>query len=515
MRAKETFKHPLLALGLFIILGLMILVGRHKFGFHMDEIYSYGLANSYFKPFPNATNVWLRGQDYLDYLTTSLDHRFNYDAVYWNQTQDVHPPLYYWILHTISSFFPGSWSPWLGLSVNYLAHLATSYLLYRLAKYYGLTPFQGLALMLAWGLSVGGLSAAHFIRMYSLFGLWVLASWWLMIRLYEQPQQVKRQLALLLNVLAGCLTHYYYWIFAGIMYGIFCLKALKRSLRSCLHIAWTGLGGLGLAILIFPASLRQLLASNRGQEAWYFLETATWGHHLGAFLDFIQTDLLGGLAWWVLILVMGASLLVIGCRSPYKQQKLSQLFDLFVLIVAYLFIVQLISNYQTARYIYPIYPLIILLVGLTLFWALKILLEEQLSQLLIMVLVISLLIMGFTHKTVDYLYTERQALTAVSQAHQGQPSLILSDQSWKITGIVDQVTRANKVYPALRDSFSSKDKQAFLEGLQEGDCLIYLLGQPKARKDWLNWLQEQFPDYEFFDQYQDKQIQALAAKLKK
>ena len=59
-------------------------------------------------------------------------HRFDYASVYYNQTQDVHPPLFYFLLHTVCSLFPGSFTKWTGLGMNFVLLGGTLAALYAL-----------------------------------------------------------------------------------------------------------------------------------------------------------------------------------------------------------------------------------------------------------------------------------------------------------------------------------------------------------------------------------------------
>ena len=55
----------------------------------------------------NQKTSWLSGQYFADYLAVEEGTGFNYGSVYMNQRADVHPPLYYILLHTVSSFLKG------------------------------------------------------------------------------------------------------------------------------------------------------------------------------------------------------------------------------------------------------------------------------------------------------------------------------------------------------------------------------------------------------------------------
>lgn len=63
-------------------------------------------------------NRWLSPDFWNSALTVQQEYAFNYKSVFYNQAQDVHPPLYYVIIHTISSFFPGTYSKWFAIIPN-------------------------------------------------------------------------------------------------------------------------------------------------------------------------------------------------------------------------------------------------------------------------------------------------------------------------------------------------------------------------------------------------------------
>ena len=126
---KSKSKIPYLLLILIIVLQLLwtgYSFLYRKDGRHSDEIWSYGLANSYYQPFVYQragvhiddcqmediinTEQWITGETFRNYITVQPDQRFAYGSVYSNQTLDHHPPLYYALLHTVCSFFPNQFS---------------------------------------------------------------------------------------------------------------------------------------------------------------------------------------------------------------------------------------------------------------------------------------------------------------------------------------------------------------------------------------------------------------------
>ncbi len=157
-----------------------------KEGFFADELYSYGLSNSNYAPFlswyyngeraysgTSAEHIYSR-EDFMSYVAVQEGQHFDYASVYYNQTQDVHPPVFYFLLHTVCSLFPGSFTKWTGLGLNFALFGGTIAALYAL----GMEIFEGenswkksLFVCALYAFSGEAISNATMIRMYMLLTL--------------------------------------------------------------------------------------------------------------------------------------------------------------------------------------------------------------------------------------------------------------------------------------------------------------------------------------------------------
>ena len=85
--------------------GVFIAVGNLKLGFNVDEIYTFGLSNHQYSESHSLHLSLIDGISYdgeeiwKAYTEVSEDGRFDYSNVFENQTHDVHPPLYYVLIH--------------------------------------------------------------------------------------------------------------------------------------------------------------------------------------------------------------------------------------------------------------------------------------------------------------------------------------------------------------------------------------------------------------------------------
>ncbi len=95
---------------------MMLITIASKKNLHVDEMCSYILSNnvgSINMTFEEGYTYMPAEQVYLDGITVNdVSGIFNFANVWKNQTNDVHPQLYYFILHIICSFNAGKFSVW-------------------------------------------------------------------------------------------------------------------------------------------------------------------------------------------------------------------------------------------------------------------------------------------------------------------------------------------------------------------------------------------------------------------
>ena len=142
---KTLFCWSALVLNIVLVLGFF----QAKNNYHRDEIYSFGHANSTQGSFlvPQVTNAWVKneyqqhiwyrwipGHTFHTWLTVQPDEAFRYKHIVDNLKVDVHPPLFYILLHTVCSFTPDVMSKWQGAALNIPLWLLLLWLLFRLSS---------------------------------------------------------------------------------------------------------------------------------------------------------------------------------------------------------------------------------------------------------------------------------------------------------------------------------------------------------------------------------------------
>lgn len=267
---------------LLLQLGLLLYYGDKKAGFHEDEFYSYYSTNKTAGLFVNDRE-WLERESFFNDFVVLSGEEFRYDVVAMMQSWDVHPPVYYFLLHTVCSLFPGIFSKWLGIAVNLIAFVPCFVLLWYLsfsvvtagvpesgkekAKKRGI--YLAFLTCMFWGFCPAVISGVMFIRMYQWLTLFVLLCACLHIRAMKRGKfGMEFLIPLALTVYLGFLTQYYYIIFHVFMGAGFCFLLLKRKkIKELFCYAITCAAGLGSAILSYPACMAHIFRGYRGTEA--------------------------------------------------------------------------------------------------------------------------------------------------------------------------------------------------------------------------------------------------------
>lgn len=364
-------KEKIFSLSLYCLFVMfMIFVIGNKRNLHVDEAFSYGLANHdgmavnieegyTYQP---ADGIWL------DYMTVNRGERFCYRNVWENQASDVHPPLYYVLLHTICSLFPGHFSMWFAGLINIVFACGTLFFLRKLALLFSDNEKLQRLLSIAFISSAGVLSAVGFLRMYIVAMFWVTALTYILLKRFE-GNGWRFYVALFFCMVCGALTHYYcvlYAVSVSVAYGslLLCRKAWKETGLFCLT---QGLSGI-VAICCFPAMLQHVFSGYRGKEAFGNLEQSLSEQGLGritVYLEKLDEHLFGSIAAYF---VAGAIiwLLVFGVQkfqehlTDDKRVVTDRYFCVIVAEVLYFLVVAFSSAFLSDRYMTPVYAVLFL-----------------------------------------------------------------------------------------------------------------------------------------------------------
>ena len=197
---------------LIINLSVILFHFEQKRGFHSDEQWSYAHANSSIGTFldKEITSYFILTDGIRDrlfskninsslfhnYLTVSSTDVFNYINIFENLAKDVHPPLYYMLLHTISSFFPDTFSKWFAGIINLCAFIFIYFMLFKLSKLMLKDEKLALCVVALYGFSEIGIDTVIFLRMYILQTLFGICLVYQSLRILENNRATNKDLFL-------------------------------------------------------------------------------------------------------------------------------------------------------------------------------------------------------------------------------------------------------------------------------------------------------------------------------
>ena len=254
-----------------------------KSGFHADEYYSY-YSTELTKGLNVPENGWMQHDDYYDEFRVLKGEGFRYGLVKQIQSWDVHPPMYYWVLHTVCSMFPGTFTKWTGLGINLIFHGISLWLIMYLTQLLlmaidnrgstgskqeicgddsksdnssivaigkkkdgdngsgsticnsvrGYLPVIDMAV---WGLSPESISEVVFIRMYAMLTMLILLTLIFHVKQMMRPQTDRLPIKEFVIPVAaltyvGFMTHYYYVVFLffiALFFWIWRIRELRSS----------------------------------------------------------------------------------------------------------------------------------------------------------------------------------------------------------------------------------------------------------------------------------------------
>lgn len=437
---KQIIKLISFILVLAVIIGACLFYSSQKSGMFIDEIYSYGLSNGYYTPFltylraDGLVDATLTRADLLSYIETDETDRFAVGSVYYNQTQDVHPPLYYWLLNFASSFTPNSFSMWTGLILNLVIYAVTLLMLWLLAIRLFSSWKLALAAVVLYGLSNVGISTMLMIRMYCLLTLFtVLLAYWF-VCLYQRQNQ-RLYFAIGITILLGMLTQYYFVFYAFFLCGAFLLYDLfAKKWKDALLLTASGCGAIAVFVLIWPAVITHLTrdalvsggnaienmtnVSNYGQKFWVYFYSSFLGLRTSVKLSLI--------AGAVLLLLVPVWI------KRRKDMEVDWKPLLVILPCAAAFVaVVIFSPVRVLRYVYNIMPVFVLACTYLLYLIVRILDFTRITkwvEFLIPAVCLLWMITSFT--TPDYLGKEHESLRQSLAPYTDAPCVYFTDNNW-------------------------------------------------------------------------------------
>lgn len=439
----------------------MVYWASKKEGYYGDELYSYEFVCQTEYPSINENrgdniyiNHWHDSSYFQDYFIVSEGEQFDFTGVYNSIKTDVHPPVYYWLLHLACSFCMNSFSKWSGIILNIVFFVISLIVLFLLVREISESAIAQLATCLLYGISVGAVSNGVFIRMYMVLTCATLMFTLFHAKLWNLKEntlfktRIKIYIGIFLTTIFGILTQYYFIIFAFFMCIVWWgYLLIRRNFRLMIEYTSVMIGGLISSYLLWPRMYFQIFKGYRGEEA--FNNFRTNDNFFVDFIRIINNNLFSGkiiLLCIILFVILLAGICYKAIRimlikkqgkhidSNYINKirptiKEMILVNIFVAVLGDLLIVGRISPYKTDRYLFNIMPFIILLSVLLTLYIAKYVYSIKIINI-ILVSVIAVFVVGSYSTTgVNYLYTGNDQKFEIINEKVADPIVLITDNN--------------------------------------------------------------------------------------
>ena len=461
---KYLKENKFIILTIIILCGLMFFFINQKQGFHEDEIFSYGSSNykydNVFRWFGYAEanqdilyNQVLQGNfikridnlvkfikdpnqfqkneilaqeiptfrtkdDALDYLAIQQEDIFNYFSVYYNQSRDVHPPLFYFLVHFTSTLFYNQFSKYIIFALNLLFFIGT---LITIKKIMDKLNHKELTIptMILYGASMGAISTVMFQRMYMMLTFFSLLYLYYIIKFIKDDFKIKDKFFFVLTIICGFLTQYYFCIYIVLIFLILAIYLLvNKQFKKCWNFFKPHILAAIIGILFYPFCIEDIFFSYRGigstdNKTNTFLENLQYYGEQIINLFSLQNIFIILIA--ILIIVLIYKIIKKQLPKIQRQDKLN-LTVIILPIIIFIVIVSKIAPFlgenYTSRYIMLLFPII----AIASFYIISFIFNNK-KTLFIITLVVSLClsINGLINSTPVYLYKDYDKVMELAQ----------------------------------------------------------------------------------------------------
>ena len=378
-------KEAVFIYAMFIMVMMITIINKKNL--HVDEVSSYILSNNVggiSMDFKEGYTYMPTEQVYLDCVAANESERFNFRNVWKNQTDDVHPPFYYLLLHMICSLNAGKFSVWHAAAINIFFAVMTLYilrkLLYLFVKDIAFIDFCSIA----FSLSAGILQNVSFFRMYVMAMFWVTLMAYLLIQAFGEGFSWKRWTQIGFTAIAGALTHYYCIIYLSascLILGI-CLIIGKRWKDIAALMAYM-LCAAAVSIAIF---IIIMLALRKKQDGEHFV---------------------------------------------FDKQSFMKWMILLIPPILYFIFVSESAAYVTDRYLFPIYAVIFGLFLCIMMAVWKKIVAVQYINIVICLIATIFIVNGYSNAHWDYLYKSSVPMLNKAETFSDNHCICVYDAKWK------------------------------------------------------------------------------------
>lgn len=313
--------------------------------------------------------TWVSGEELFKQITATKEERFQYLQVYINQVVDVHPPLYYFIVHTVFSVLCNSYSDQYLFGINIFFLTVTCILIFVLLKKLAHDRACAFLTVILYGFSQGFFSCALYFRMYAMETFWIVLTLYIYLNIKESEWQFRKKdyIFLFLTALLGFGTHYYYILYLMPLFVITCIRLFKEKKRKQLkqYMKAMTLAG-AVSLIVWPFSVYHILFGYRGTEAIANLNVNGISSRLFALgRVLIHAIFLDSFCLTIFLIVIGVSCIALNCKfcAPILRWLKDNSIEICIPMIVYGCVVAKVAPVMADRYIMGVLPVFFMLVA--------------------------------------------------------------------------------------------------------------------------------------------------------
>lgn len=286
---------------------------------------------------------------------------------------DNHPPFYFWMLHFFQSASIGGGPPIIaGYCLNLLFFVLNAIIFIRLSRVFIKSEKVVLFTLACYCLNTGTFQGHLYIRAYEFLCLLNCTVAYLIFSDFVSDKiSIKKYFSIGIILMVFFLSHHYSIVFAGGLMGIvvFHYTLIKTDYFKLLNYSITYILAFLASLVVFPASVSQLLGHNRGGRV---INAASGGNDFTFYMDHAIMGIKKvGLFYqlpYVIVFILIFWLLVRSVKHSnlkalkYFKQNIYIFYLLIYSFIVYAFLM-IFSPAPLLRYVHAVIPFFILVFG--------------------------------------------------------------------------------------------------------------------------------------------------------
>ena len=508
MKNKKDIKYKII-LCIIIAVNLASIIycfATKKEGWHSDEVWSYGYANSYYKmqlyqdKDGNLTNLneWVDSKILNDYIEVNDGEKFAFDSVYDNQIQDLSPPLHSMILHAICSFFPNTFSWWYSFAINIVSFIVCMIFLYKTAVVLK-NEEMGLICCVLYGVSLAARDTYVYLRMYAMCTAMTMVLIYNVCTYIEKEKSAKivdkNLIAIFIVSFLMFFTHYYMIPLVGIVTACVCVICLfRKQIKQAFIYGVVQLVSLIISFAVFPSVVRIFLSHQENVNTTVsssmdyqfpakmkvmanFILYKLYGIHISVFMDFIwlKTGIFAIVAICIVLLPLAIFLrktsfinngkekirMIIKKIGWWIRNINKAYFMIIVAIIAQVLVVALTSQvynmgWDEGRYIMYLYPLVTIVVVSCIYTIVKKIRNTRLGNIIICLFVVGVVCVNIYYRNTDDRYYYKQYTDGIELKNviSGKDCIYLTNSDWAIVYMTPILRYSHQYFQTSKDDYT-------------------------------------------------------------